>query len=62
MKKLTTAILGLSLELVTLGLIAGGPSARKDVQVVKTLNVTNAADIVRRWWRSPAAFPSLRRG
>ena len=56
MKKLTTAILGLSLELVTLGLMAGGPSARKDVQVVKTLNVTNAADIVMRWCRRPDAF------
>ena len=41
---------------MTLGLMAGGPSARKDVQVVKTLNVTNAADIVMRWCRRPDAF------
>ena len=55
-KKLTKAILVLSLALVTLGVMAGEPSARKDVQAVKTLNATNAADIVTRWCRSPDAF------
>lgn len=39
-----------------LGAMAGGPSARKDVQAAKTLNATNAEDIVRRWCRSPDAF------
>lgn len=38
------------------GAMAGGPSARKDVQAAKTLNATNAEDIVRRWCRSPDAF------
>ena len=52
MWKLTKAILVSSLALVTLGLMAGG----QDVQAVKTLNVTNAEDIVRRWCRSPDAF------
>ena len=52
MMKLTKAILVSSLALVTLGLMAGG----QDVQAVKTLNVTNAADIVMRWCRRPDAF------
>ena len=56
MKKLTKAILVSSLALVMFEAMAGGPSARKDVQAAKTLNTTNAADIVRRWCRSPAAF------
>ena len=56
MKKLTKTILVSSLALVTLGAMAGGPSARKDVQAAKTLNATNAEDIVRRWCRSPDAF------
>ena len=56
MQKLTKTILVSSLALVTLGAMAGGPSARKDVQAAKTLNATNAEDIVRRWCRSPDAF------
>ena len=44
------------LALLTLGLMTAGPSARKDVQAVKTLNVTNAAEIVMRWCRRPDAF------
>ena len=56
MQELTKAILVSSLALVTLGAMAGGPSAHKDVQAAKTLNAMNAADIVRRWCRSPDAF------
>ena len=56
MQKLTKTILVSSLALVTLGAMAGGPSACKNVQAAKTLNATNAEDIVRRWCRSPDAF------
>ena len=42
MKKLTKTILVSSLGLVTLGAMAGGSLARKDVRAAKTLNATNA--------------------
>ena len=56
MKPFARVVIVSSLALLTLGLMTAGPSTRKDVQAVKTLNVTNAAEIVMRWCRRPDAF------